>query len=51
LQGIDNFDDLVANHISQVGADARIEGPDGDVLYIRHALVGTLDETDFLFAA
>jgi hypothetical protein len=51
LQGIDSFDDLVANHMSQVGADARIEGPDGDVLYIRHALVGTLDETDFLFAA
>ena len=51
LDGITDFDDLKANHLSQVGADARIEGPDGDVLWIRHALVGTLDQHDFLFAA
>ncbi|MBX9458602.1 MAG: hypothetical protein KL863_22560 [Rhizobium sp.] len=50
LQGVDDFDDLLANHISQVGADARIQGPDGDVLYIRHALVGTLEAGDFIFA-
>jgi hypothetical protein len=51
LDGVDNFDDLMENHMSQVGGDARIQGPDGDVLYIRHALVGTLDATDFLLAA
>jgi hypothetical protein len=50
LQGIDGFDDLIANHASQFGADIRIEGEAGDVLYIRHGNLGTLEETDFLFA-
>jgi uncharacterized protein YxeA len=51
LDGIVDFNDLKTNHMSQVGADARIEGPNGDVLWIRHALVGTLEAGDFLFAA
>lgn len=51
LAAIESYDDLIANHISQVGADARLDGGNGDVLYIRHALVGTLDAIDFLFAA
>lgn len=50
LEGIDSFDDLIANHASQFGADIRIEGDDGDVLYIRHGNIGALEESDFLFA-
>lgn len=50
LEGIDDLADLVANHAMQVGADVRIAGPDGDVLWIRHGMLGLMDETDFLFA-
>jgi hypothetical protein len=51
LEGVDSFDDLMANHAKQVGPDVRIEGPDGDVLWIRHGILGLLDESDFMFAA
>jgi hypothetical protein len=51
LDGVEDFDDLMASHAVQVGSAVRIDGPDGDVLYIRHAMLGLLDEGDFIFAA
>ena len=50
LAGVEDFQDLYHNHSFQVGADVRIEGPDGDVLYIRHANRDMLDAADFIFA-
>lgn len=49
LDGVDDFTNLTVNHATQVGADVRIEGPDGDVLYIRHAMLGLMDASDFIF--
>lgn len=51
LDGVEDFDDLMASHAVQAGSAVRIDGPDGDVLYIRHAMLGLLDESDFIFAA
>lgn len=50
LAGVDGYDDLIANHASQFGSAVRIEGDDGDVLYIRHGNLGALGESDFIFA-
>lgn len=50
LDGVVDFDDLTADHLTQIGADVRIAGPDGDVLWIRHAVLGLMDENDFIFA-
>lgn len=50
LDGITDFDDLKDNHMKQLGADVRITGPDGDVLWIRHAIGGQLHAEDFIFS-
>lgn len=52
LEGVDDYADLMANHLQQSAyGDIRIEGPDGDVLWIRHPAINQMDESDFLFAA
>jgi len=51
LEGVDDYADLMANHLKLWGyGDIRIEGPDGDTLWIRHATVNQMDENDFIFS-
>ncbi len=49
VTAIDDFDDLVADHLSQAGPDALIETGGGDSLTLTGVSVGDLDASDFLF--
>ena len=49
VTAIDDFDDLVADHMSQVGPDVLIETGGGDRITLIGVSVGDLDASDFLF--
>ena len=49
LTAIVDFDDLVADHLSQVGPDVLIETGVGDRITLIGVSVGDLDTSDFLF--
>jgi Ca2+-binding RTX toxin-like protein len=46
---ITDFDDLVANHLSQVGANAVIDDLSGNTITLLNTQVGYLNDADFLF--
>jgi Ca2+-binding RTX toxin-like protein len=52
LRGLDtvgSLDDLLANHVRQVGSDVWIDGGAGDVVILRNLSVSVLGADDFLF--
>jgi hypothetical protein len=49
VDGITDFEDMLENHAHQLGADVYIDAGNGEVLWIRHALLGQLAEEDFKF--
>ncbi|MEP3330387.1 hypothetical protein [Sedimentitalea sp.] len=46
---IETFDDLMNNHISQVGADVVIDDTDRTVITLENVTLADLDAADFLF--
>ncbi|GGH36852.1 Hemolysin-type calcium-binding repeat-containing protein [Cribrihabitans marinus] len=48
-EGIDNYSDLAANHMSQRGANVLISDDAGNSLLVVNATLQQLDETDFWF--
>jgi Ca2+-binding RTX toxin-like protein len=49
LDTIISFDDLLADHATQVGRDVVIEGEGGDVLILQNVSLAALGADDFLF--
>jgi Ca2+-binding RTX toxin-like protein len=49
VTAITDFADLVANHLSQVGANAVIDDLAGNTITLLNTQVGNLQDTDFLF--
>ena len=49
LASITDFNDLVKNHMKQVGSHVQINGLNGDVIILENVKIGHLDAGDFLF--
>jgi Ca2+-binding RTX toxin-like protein len=49
FDAVTSFDDLLADHATQVGRNVLIEGDNGDLLVLRDVSLSTLTADDFLF--
>ena len=49
LSSITDFNDLVKNHMKQVGSSVYINGLNGDSITLENVKIGHLDAGDFLF--